>query len=46
MKTFNGILSLLAFVLCTTANAQLTNMNPDPNGSPWWTNDAVRSQIV
>lgn len=23
------------------AHSQAYNMNPDPNGSPWWTNDAL-----
>lgn len=44
MKTFKGILSLLAFVLCTTANAQLINMNPDPNGPVWITGDMAPGQ--
>jgi hypothetical protein len=35
MKTTTRLLSLLA--LCTTLNAQaqIINMNPDPDGEPW-----------
>jgi len=44
MKIFNCILPILAFVLVTTANAQLNNMNPDPNGPVWITGDMAPYQ--
>lgn len=46
MKNLCFIFIAFALVIGISVNAQLINMNPDPNGSPWWTNDAVRSQIV
>lgn len=41
MKTITRLLGLLA--LCTTVNAhaQIINMNPDPEGKPWLSGDAV-----
>lgn len=34
-----SILFLLTVFVVISVNAQLTNLNPDPNGEPWWAGD-------
>jgi len=41
MKTIFRCIGLLA--LCTTlqSQSQIINMNPDPNGEPWWSGGSI-----
>jgi len=41
MKTISYFLLIGLFVTAIPLNAQVYNMNPDPNGNPWYTGDAV-----
>lgn len=36
MKSKAFILTLFVIIVTANTHAQLINMNPDPNGNPWW----------
>lgn len=44
MKTTDFFFAIVLFVVSLPLNAQVTNINPDPNGEPWWTGDGVLPQ--
>lgn len=41
MKTITRLLGVLALCISLSAQAQIINMNPDPEGNPWLSGDAV-----
>lgn len=41
MKNLYKFFLLCFIVMAFQANAQMINVNPDPNGEPWWSGGAV-----
>jgi hypothetical protein len=41
MKTVHVIILICLILTTIKAQSQAYNMNPDPNGTLWWTNDAL-----
>jgi hypothetical protein len=41
MKKIKTYFSIVLLTLSVQINAQLINMNPDPNGEPWWSGDGI-----
>jgi len=46
MKTIILTTCLGLLLLVMQAHSQVYNMNPDPNGSPWWTNDILAQCMI
>lgn len=41
MKKLKLFYVLGLIIITLQVNAQLVNLNPDPNGDPWWTGDGI-----